>query len=528
MITSPIAVIRQFLQADGAVILPEIELVLFALGILLLDFWMSEKEKYWNAVLALTGTAFSGLTLWILRGQIAARGDLPAFHETVLIDPFFLVFGAIFLLATALVTVLSVKYLDIEDEQHGEYYALLLFACVGMMFMVSGIDLMVEFLGLETMALSFHVLTGFLRRSKYSNKAALKYVLLGGFSSGILAYGFSLLYGLSGTTSIGGIAAALAQRNNLIRAVVLSHEPGPAGEQIRQMLQTRMPAALHFDPWMLQALPMLAFVLIAIGLFFKVAAVPFHQWSPDVYEGAPTPISLYVSAASKTAAFAVLLRLFVIVFGPSQETWIYLVVGVALASLTWGNFAALRQTNLKRLLAYSSIVHIGYMLLGFVAWNQAGFLGIAYHLFAYVFMTVGAFTVVIVLRQKELIGDRLTDLDGLYQRSPTAAVLLLIFMLSLAGIPPSAGFLGKYYIFRALMESKHPVLAVLAVLSILPGLYYYTRLVVHAWKKPASDTLPLVMSSAEAVAMGVAVFVTLAAGLYPEPFTRLVRYAFGQ
>src|ERR1700687_2488936 len=185
---------------------------------------------------------------------------------------------------------------------------------------------------METMALSFHVLTGFLRRSKYSNKAALKYVLLGGFSSGILAYGFSLLYGLSGTTSIGGIAAALAQRNNLIRAVVLSHEPGPAGEQIRQMLQTRMPGALHFDPWMLQALPMLAFVLIAIGLFFKVAAVPFHQWSPDVYEGAPTPISLYVSAASKTAAFAVLLRLFVIVFGPSQETWIYLVVGVALAS----------------------------------------------------------------------------------------------------------------------------------------------------------------------------------------------------
>jgi NADH-quinone oxidoreductase subunit N len=519
--------IRSYLQGDGAVILPEMELVLFALGIMLIDFWIEEKEKYWDAGLALAGTLFSGFTLWMLRGHVAARGDLVGFRDSVLVDPFFLFFGTLFLAATALVILLSVKYLEIEKEQEGEYYALLLFACVGMMFMASGIDLIVMFLGLETMALSFYVLTGFLRREKRSNEAALKYVLLGAFSSGILAYGFSFLYGLSGATNIGKIAAALGQRNDLVRAIALSHQPGAQGEQMRQLLQARLPMALHFDPFLLQVLPILAFVLVAVGLFFKVAAVPFHQWAPDVYEGAPTPVTTYVSVASKTASFALLLRLFLTVFAISQAEWMYLVAGVAVASLTWGNLAALTQTNVKRLLAYSSISHVGYILLGLVAGNETGLTGIAFYLLAYVFMTAGAFAVIIVLRQKGLIGEELEDLNGLYQRNPAAALLLLIFMLSLAGIPPTAGFMGKYFIFLALIESHHPVLAVFAVLYIVPALYYYFRIVVHAWlKQPGAAPRP-VMTSAQAVALGVAVFVSLAAGLYPEPFTRLARYAFG-
>src|SRR5229473_1495222 len=302
--------IRSYLQGDGAVILPEMELVLFGLGILLIDFWIEQKEKYWNAGLALAGSIFSAFTIWRLRGAIVARGDLVGFHDSVLVDPFFLFFATLFLAATALVILLSVQYLEIEREQEGEYYALLLFACVGMMLMASGIDLIVMFLGLETMALSFYVLTGFLRREKRSNEAALKYVLLGAFSSGILAYGFSFLYGLSGATNIGRIASALGQRNDLVRAIALSHQPGAQGEHMRQLLQARLPIALHFDPFMLQVLPILAFVLVAVGLFFKVAAVPFHQWAPDVYEGAPTPVTTYVSVASKTASFALLLRLF--------------------------------------------------------------------------------------------------------------------------------------------------------------------------------------------------------------------------
>jgi NADH-quinone oxidoreductase subunit N len=529
--------IFSYLQGDGAVILPQMQLTLFGLGILLIGFSVDESmenNRFWrlffkdfSAKAAFAGVLFSGLSLWKLRGRVAGSGTLAGFHESVVVDGFLIFFGALFLVATALVILLSVKYLEIEREQEGEYYALLLFACVGMMLMASGVDLIVMFLGLETMALSFYVLTGFLRREKRSNEAALKYVLLGAFSSGILAYGFSLLYGLSASTNITAIRGALQGREDLVRRIVISQQAGPAGEQMRQFFATRAPMVLQFDPFTLQILPLLAFVLIAVGLFFKIAAVPFHMWAPDVYEGAPTPITAYVSVASKTASFALLLRLFLVVFSISQETWIYLIAGVAVASLTWGNLAALTQTNVKRLLAYSSISHVGYILLGLVAGNETGLVGIAYYLLAYVFMTAGAFAVIIVLRQKGLIGEELEDLNGLYQRSPAAAVLLLIFMLSLAGIPPTAGFMGKYFIFLSLIESKHPVLAVFAVLYIVPALYYYFRIIVHAWlKQPGEAPRPL-MTNAQAVALGVTVFVTLAAGLYPEPFTRLAHYAFG-
>src|SRR6266699_3669333 len=526
-----ISAIRSYLQSDGLVILPEIELLLFGLGILLIDFWLERKEKYLNAGMALTGTLFSAFTLWKLRGAVVVRGDVFGFHQSAIVDSFFIFFAVLFLGATALVILLSVKYLEIEEEQEGEYYALLLFACVGMMFMASGVDLIVLFLGLETMALSFYVLTGFLRREKRSNEAALKYVLLGAFSSGILAYGFSLLYGLTGATNIQNIHAAFDPRSGLARVVNLSHQAGAMGEQARQILAERYPAALHVDPSLLNQMPIFlvaAFVLVAVGLFFKIAAVPFHQWAPDVYEGAPTPVTAYVSVASKTASFALLLRLFTSVFAPSHETWTYLIAGIAVASLTWGNLAALTQTNVKRLLAYSSISHVGYILLGLVAWNKTAFTGIAYYLLSYVFMTAGAFAVIIVLRQKGLIGEELDDLNGLYQRSPAAALLLLIFMLSLAGIPPTAGFMGKYFIFLSLIETHHPVLAVFAVLYIVPALYYYFRIVVHAWLQQPGEAPRAVMTSAQAVALGVAVFVTLAAGLYPEPFTRLAQYAFGQ
>ena len=505
-----ISAMTEYLQGDARVILPEIELTLFGLGILLIDFTLGVKERYLNAGIALMGTAFSAYTVWRLRIPVATGGSQFGFHDSVIIDPFFLFFAALFLAATALVVLLSVKYLEIEQEQEGEYYALLLFACVGMMFMASGYDLIVMFLGLETMALSFYVLTGFLRREKRSNEAALKYVLLGAFSSGILAYGFSLLYGLSNSTNVDAIGRTL--RNAFVTSL-LGHTQPPNAQ---------------FDPFLLQLLPALAFIFVAVGLFFKVAAVPFHQWAPDVYEGAPTPVTIFVSVASKTASFALLIRLFLVVFGAMYVNWMYVVAGVAIASLTWGNLAALTQTNVKRLLAYSSISHVGYVLLGLVAGNKTAATGIAFYLFAYIFMTAGAFAVLIVLRQKGLIGEELEDLNGLYQRSPAAAVLLLIFMLSLAGIPPTAGFMGKYFIFLSLIETHHTVLAVFAVLYIVPALYYYFRIVVHAWLKAPGEAPRPVMSSGQAIALGVTVFVTLAAGLYPEPFTRLAEYAFGR
>ncbi len=492
---------------DFYLIIPEVELMLFGLAILIIDLWLPVKDKAGNAVFAMLGVFFSGYSLFRMRtlGPDAVGG----FNSSIVVDPFFLFFGMIFLIATALVILLSVRYLEVENENHGEYYALLLFATVGMMFMASGYDLIVQFLGLETMALSFYILTGFLRHQKRSNEAAVKYLLLGAFSSGLLAYGFSLLYGMSAMAQINGPLGLPLQvpRTNL--------------DVVRTALELRGPTDL---------LVLLSIVTVAAGLFFKVAAVPFHQWAPDVYEGAPTTITAYVSVASKTASFALLLRLLLYVYWPVRVSWIEIIAGVAVASLTLGNFAAITQTNVKRLLAYSSISHVGYILLGVVAvlsgdGNETGLKGIGFYLFVYAFMTIGAFAVLIVLRRQGMIGDELDDLDGLIDRSPASAIVLLIFMLSLAGIPPLAGFVGKYYILLSLIETQHYYLALLGALYIVPALYYYFRIVMHAWLREPEKLGRATVTPGQSVALAVMCFVTLVAGIYPEPFIRMATYS---
>lgn len=485
-----------FLQQDGGLIKPQLLLMLFGLGILLTDFLLEPGQKFFNAVMAMMGVFFSLWSLWQLKERIGGpQGDQVGFADSLLVDHFAIFFCMIFLAATALVILLSVRYLEIEQEDHGEFYALMLFATIGMMFMVEGIDLIVQFIGLETMALSFYVLAGFLRRERRSNEAALKYLLLGAFSSGILAYGFSILYGLSGSTNLVDIANALMHREST-------------------------------DP-----LVLLALVTVSAGLFFKVAAVPFHQWAPDVYEGAPTVTTAYLSVASKAASFALLLRLFQTAFWPARDHWQGLLGVVAVASMTVGNLAAITQTNVKRMLAYSSISHAGYILLGLVAagsgltGNQTGLQAVSFYLFAYAFMNMGAFAVVIILRRKGLIGDELEDLNGLMQRSPGAAVLLLIFMLSLAGIPPTIGFLGKYYIFLSLIQTGHYYLAIFAAVYVVPALYYYFRVIVHAFLREGTDTNKIVVTVWQTMALTVCGFVVLGAGIYPEPFIRLANYS---
>jgi NADH-quinone oxidoreductase subunit N len=493
---------------DFFLILPQVELTLFGLAILVFDFMLGVRDKTGNAVFAMLGVLFSGISLYRLHGLGA--DPVGGFTSSIVVDPFFVFFGAIFLAALALVILLSVRYLQIEEEHHGEYYALLLFATVGMMFMASGYDLIVQFLGLETMAISFYILTGFLRGQRRSNEAAVKYLLLGAFSSGLLAYGFSLLYGISAMADVRGPMGMplMLPRTNI--------------DVIRAALEQRGPSDL---------LVLLAIVTVAAGLFFKVAAVPFHQWAPDVYEGAPTTITAYISVASKTASFALLLRLFVYGFWPVRVNWIDVIAAVAVASLTIGNFAALTQTNVKRLLAYSSISHAGYVLLGLVAalsgeeGNATGLTGIAFYLFAYAFMTAGAFAIVIVLRRQGLIGDELDDMNGLYQRSPASAVLLLIFMLSLAGIPPLAGFVGKYYIFLALIQTGHYYLAIFGALYIVPALYYYFRVVVHAWLREPTAAGEMRVTAAQSVALAVMCAVTIIAGVYPEPFIQMATHS---
>src|ERR1700735_58296 len=477
-------------RGDFFLVLPEAMLVFFGLAILLSDFLLTKRQKSWNALTAMLGVIFSAGSLYMLQAYASPPiGPAPGLYDSIRIDPFFIFFGFLFLASTALVILISVRYMEIEDEQHGEYYALVLF------------------LGLETMALSFYVLSGFLRRGRGADEAGGKYMLMGAFSSGILAYGFSILYGLAGSTNLAVIQEAIQRRR------------------------------LQFPGTDL--LTFLALGTVAAGIFFKIAGVPFHQWAPDVYEGAPTAITAFVSGASKAASFALLLRLFLTVFWPVNLDWVRIMEAVGVLSLTVGTLAAITQTNIKRLLAYSSIAQVGYILLGFVAavnpdgtLHERGLQAMAFYLFVYVFFNTGAFTVVILLRRKGIIGDEIDDLNGLIERSPGAAVLMLIFLLSLAGIPPTAGFVAKLLIFWALIETHHTVLAVLGVLYILPAVYYYFRMVAAMWVRASSDTVRPVITWAQKFALGAMVVVTLAAGMFPEQFLRLATYSiltpFGQ
>ncbi len=338
-------------------------------------------------------------------------------------DRFALYFNWIFIATSALVILAS-------SEKRCEYFALLLFAQCGMFFLAAGADLVVLFLGLELMALSFYILVAFGQGDRRATEAAIKFLLLGAFSSALLAYGFSLLFGISGSTLLRDIAGAAAARSPR-------------------------------DPMLLAAV-----ACLSVGLLFKVSAVPFHMWAPDAYEGAPSAITAYLSVASKAASIALLLRILPGALGTLQALWVPLLSAAAVITLTLGNLAALTQTNLKRLLAYSSISHAGYMLLGILAGNQTGRDGVALYLLVYGISNVGAFAIVIALQRGQRLGEDVADLAGLMRKSPGYALAMLLFLLSLAGIPPTAGFWGKYYIVLALVGTQHYGLAGVAVIYI--------------------------------------------------------------
>src|SRR5580692_4889056 len=499
--------VRGFLSGDGALILPEMELVLFGCGILLIDRWLAANEKHWNALLALAGTAFSGFTLYVQHGKMQALRDanpespgLLGLHQSVLVDPFFLFFATLFLVATALIILLSARYLETEEHGHGSYYALLLFACVGMMLMVSGVDLLVVLLGLEVLGLSCCLLASFSQSKGRGHGAARSYAFLWAFSSFSLAGGLLMLYRLFQTTNLGRVGA---------------------------ILEVRVDNGMPFGG--LTAWPaMLALVLLSAGAFFLIDAGLFHWFAPRISVSAGT-VAGYLSMAAKTAGFALLLRFFSFLFVFAHQKWIHVWGGAAIVSLLWGNIGALRQTNVKRLLAYGSVAQTGFILLGLVAGNEAGFTGMMYYLGVHVFTTAGAFGILVLLQQRGAASARLVDLEGLYRRSPAAALLLLVFMMSLAGVPPTAGFLAKYYIVKALLAAPHPELAAFAVVNALLSVYFYGRVAAYAWKKPADGAAPLeapalgalTISSGQTIALTTAVFVSLAVGMYPEPFLRL-------
>jgi len=490
---------------DLQLIAPELILTVVACVVLVMEVILPYKLSKWTAYFALTGIALAMVSLGAqfvgMGGRLSLTAlqsvtELDGFYGMIRIDGFALVFKAIFLIAAALAIAIAIRYLDIEREQHGEYYALVLFATVGMMFLGCGYDLISLYISLELMAVTFYVLVAFTKRQKRSNEAGMKYFLLGAFSSGILIYGMSLIYGVTGSTNLGEIGRNIAG--------------APAG--VRPML-------------------LLGMIALAAGLFFKIAAVPFHMWAPDAYEGAPTSVTAFLSTGSKAASFALYARIFFVALAPMQIDWAPLLGIVAALTIVVGNWAAITQENSKRLLAYSSISNAGYLLLGIIANNLYGNIGLVIYLLVYVLMNMGAFGVIISLRRRGIIGDNVDDMTGLGQKAPGMAAMMAIFMLSLGGLPGTGGFIGKYFLLWGLLQrgdadhkSWYYWLAGWAVINIVVSFYYYIRFIkVMYLGDRVADEQPLTMSPALRTALVAALVGILFIGIYPQPFILLAQ-----
>ncbi|HXU30977.1 MAG TPA: NADH-quinone oxidoreductase subunit N [Thermoanaerobaculia bacterium] len=482
---------------DVALIGPEV--LLGAAGLLLLvagaiGKGLSRREATWVAGF---GLALSAGVLFVVRLGVGSA-PAPLFGGSLALDGYAFFWQFLALASVALVVLLSSHGIESIASRASEYFALLLIATSALMLMVAALDLLTLWIALETMALSSYVLAGIFTRERRSNEAAIKYFILGALSSAILLYGISLLYGATGTLTLEGLAQA-------------------------------MPAALDKG----SRIAPLGGLLVAAGLFFKIAAAPFHFWVPDVYVGAPTPITAFLASASKLASFAVLGRVLLHAFGGVRVEWQPVVAGVAAVSMIWGNVGALTQSNVKRLLAYSSIAHAGYLLIGLLAVSETGLWAAMFYAAAYAFMTIGAFSVVALVSRGEYAAESCSDYSGLGRRSPFLAASMLIFLIGLTGIPPTGGFFGKVFLFAAAVEAGWTWVAVAGVLTSALSLYFYFRIVVFMYFKPAAgpgepaETLPFLgrpaAPPAAITAIGLCAALTLALGIFPGPLIELVK-----
>lgn len=481
--------------ADLLVILPELIVVGAACLLLVLEPLTPPSRKELLAWLSLGALA---LCIGLTGGQISVLNlRVSAFSDLVVVDGYARFWKLLLYGVTGLTILMSLPYLKAERLQLGEYYGFILLALSGMMVMVSGADLLTIYLGTELMSLSLYVMAGLKRSSPRSLEASAKYFVLGAFSSGLLLYGISLLYGVAGSTKLGAVAAAIGSRG-------------------------------FDDPLLL-----IATILLAAGFGFKLAVVPFHMWTPDVYQGAPTSVTAFMAVASKAASFAAFLRVFVEGLGGLKADWSNLFLLLCLVTLILGNLVAIVQTNIKRMLAYSSIAHAGYALIGLVAAGRgmgesggaSGLASVMLYLALYAFMTLGAFAVIGMFRKGGLEGEDIEDFAGLAKRQPLAAFLMLVFMVSLAGIPPTAGFIGKFYVFMAAVEAGLAWLAVVALIFAAISAYYYMRVVMVMYMRepdPSAGEVPqLVASPALTVVLACAVAGVILFGLFPNPLVSL-------
>ncbi|HEY3744330.1 MAG TPA: NADH-quinone oxidoreductase subunit N [Bryobacteraceae bacterium] len=439
-------------------ILPEIILILTGIIIMLIEAFRGPKDNPPFHAVTLGGivAAFAGCF---------ASTSGPAFHDMLAVDGFATFFRVIVLIVGALTTLMSLSYLDREKADKGEFYGLLLFSLSGQTLMCASNELIMIFIGLEISSIASYIMAGFMRDDKRNNEAALKYFLLGSFATAFMLYGVAWIYGITGTTNLEGIRQALV--NNLPTI------PMPAVGA--------------------------ACALMFVGFAFKVSAAPFQVWAPDVYQGAPAPVSAFLSAGPKAAAFAVLLRTFMTAFSPISNRWEPIVWGCALLSMLVGNFAALTQTNIKRMLAYSSIAHAGYVMIAVASHSEIGTAAAMFYLAAYAFMNVGAFAIVTQFSRKGERYVNISDLAGLGKRQPLSAAMFSVFLLSLIGVPLTGGFMGKFYIFKAALDSDLIWLTVLGLLNSAVAAYYYLRImVVMYFNEPGEGT-----ALAEAPSMGM-------------------------
>ena len=480
---------------DLMAILPELLVIGTACLILALDPILAADKKDLLAWLTLGALAMCmGLTSARLTGQTYA------FSNLVVLDSYGAFWKLLLYIVTGLTVLLSLAYLKAERLSIGEYYGFILLALAGMMVMVSGADLLTIYLGTELMSLSLYVMAGLKRTEARSLEASAKYFVLGAFSSGVLLYGISLLFGVAGSTRLSVIAEAIAAQ-------------GPANPMLS-----------------------LALVLLAVGFGFKLAVVPFHMWTPDVYQGAPTSVTAFMAVASKAASFGAFLRVFVDGLGGASADWSVLFTIICLATLALGNLVAIVQTSIKRMLAYSSIAHAGYALIGVVVaaghrgeGASSGFPSVLLYIAVYSFMTLGAFALVGMLRKEGQESENIEDYAGLAKREPLAAFFMLVFLVSLAGIPPTAGFIGKFYIFMAAVNSGMTWLAVVAVIFAAISAFYYLRIVMVMYMREAEGSQAshsrLETSPALSLVLACALAGVVLLGLFPNGLWSLATHA---
>ena len=457
-------------------ILPDVILCFFGVFILLAGPFVGKAKQSSLGILGLAGIVAASLATANLVGN-----DGTYFTGMIIVDHFSIFFRFTFLLISGLTILSSLDYLRRQNINLSEYHSLILFATVGMNLMAASNELIMVFLGLETLSISSYILLGVKRTDPKSNESALKYFLLGSFSSAFLLYGIALAYGATKTTNLELIAKHILSGSADMRLVYI------------------------------------AMGLMFVGFGFKVATAPFHVWTPDVYEGAPTPVTAFMSVGPKAAGFAIFFRVFLVAFPTTYEKWLVLAWASAVLTMTLGNVVAIVQNNIKRMLAYSSIAHAGYILVAFVSGRDDGVAAVLFYTLAYALMNIGAFTIVALISRENEQKISIDDYSGIGFKQPLLAGSLSLFLLSLAGIPLTAGFAGKFFIFRAAIESHFIWLAVVGVINSVVSVYYYLRIIVIMYMKELpEDYVPVSISPGVAVVLWLATFGILQLGIYPD------------